>query len=651
MTLEESLGASLLLETEEGEEKVQANSLQFFQLGLHPYGFEATIDFSIFEDEGDAVDQLFAKETPITATLELKPSDVQRLGDVPLKLKGIVRRRAYQGQGERRGGESLRLYSISFSDSAKATWGNHFPIKVYVDETMKGVLDAEKNPLISLEYEWDTLEEEHPILAFSLEYDRLLSEDNQISFYSFLMFYLHKEGGILQYNFKEDSYKLVGKKEEAGDPVEITNWWVTPPVCFYPNMLRAVEKTLTHSSQEVEDEDEENPNAFQGVSQDAFDSESYTELPEQNRQQVMSEVSAKNPEIQFFIQELAEAFTFKHLIPGTLVKFQTMSIKEKEWCNDPIFKGQIFRMNHILIRGVSLDTPSQVEKETERFSLNIKVIAETKEEEKIPRPDFISPTYPFSICGRVLSKIGEEEQTTFNIVKGKGAPQGSYEVIVPLAGEEKKVIVPFSPDFLPGQFYFPLYKDQEVLLSMYFQTAKIERFLDRRPLVDLPHGTQGNQVVFASNGKDKYTFLRHEYKDGKDSILTVKQSSSETQTQMIEIQEKELQTKVEDEGSRTLRILMNRDSGITITFEDKDGGVTQETNYNDQAITHTSKGDGGTSTITQKPDSVTLKAKKITLEAEEEVVIDAKKTVGVKGGSKVGIEAPIVEAKDTVKLG
>lgn len=187
------------------------------------------------------------------------------------------------------------------------------------------------------------------------------------------------------------------------------------------------------------------------------------------------------------------------------------------------------------------------------------------------------------------------------------------------------------------------------MLAMYFQTAKIERVLDWQPLARLPLETQGNQVVFASNGKDKYTVQKHEY-NGAESTFLIKQSSSPDQTQTIQIKEKDLTVTVQEKGKCTVSIQLNRETGLTLTVKDDAAGVTQQSVYNKESITHTSKGKPGTSTIVQKPDSVTIECKEFTVKCET-ALVDAKKTVTQKAAQKIFLDAAVVNAKSKVNLG
>jgi hypothetical protein len=97
-------------------------------------------------------------------------------------------------------------------------------------------------------------------------------------------------------------------------------------------------------------------------------------------------------------------------------------------------------------------------------------------------------------------------------------------------------------------------------------------------------------------------------------------------------------------------IHFDRESGLTLKVKDDASEVTQQTTYNSTAIIHTSEGKDGKSTIIQKPDSVSIECKKYIVKCEEGT-IEATKTLTQKAANKIFLDAPIINAKDTVKMG
>ncbi len=71
-------------------------------------------------------------------------------------------------------------------------------------------------------------------------------------------------------------------------------------------------------------------------------------------------------------------------------------------------------------------------------------------------------------------------------------------------------------------------------------------------------------------------------------------------------------------GALVCRVELNKESGLTFTVENEDGKITQTAVLDGDTITITCKGNGEekTSTITQKPESIEIKCKEFTLDAD-----------------------------------
>ena len=69
-------------------------------------------------------------------------------------------------------------------------------------------------------------------------------------------------------------------------------------------------------------------------------------------------------------------------------------------------------------------------------------------------------------------------------------------------------------------------------------------------------------------------------------------------------------------GTLVCRVELDKQKGLILTVENKEGKITQTAVLDGESITITSKGEKETSTITQKPDSIAIKCKDFTLESE-----------------------------------
>jgi len=94
--------------------------------------------------------------------------------------------------------------------------------------------------------------------------------------------------------------------------------------------------------------------------------------------------------------------------------------------------------------------------------------------------------------------------------------------------ENKIVIVPFEPMFDTGHFYFTPYKNEKVLVELYFHDARIARFLDWRPEARLPMDTQGNHILMGK-GRNSKTSVDHIYADDKPKFSITRKSKKDTE--------------------------------------------------------------------------------------------------------------------------
>ena len=642
-----NLFLSLKLEAEGKETEVGTGNIEEIHLKLRPYGYWCHLRFSTFDN--NEIYEMMISNKMIKATLGFKPLDPLQAEEPLIEFKGIIIEKKFKRvpSSLEQKNQAHRMYEIHFIDNARATWEEHYPTNIYIDESMKDVLEKHLNPEIKINYKWDLLEIKHPIIAFSLQHKYWLSSYEQTNFYSFLIWYLHQENGILKYNFQDHSYTINGKKDVSAPPVEVAEWFITPPLCILPSPARYNEKTLKHTADALDQEDKENEEAFQSVRRETFDPQHYRVYPEQAKEQIHTSLFTDKNEVEVNFTNFSNDIQLDKLTPGSLICFK--GVDEGNWSQDLCFKDKNFRIRNLDVSINKIGVTEEVNKLIQVFQLNVKARIEEEEALFIEFPRFIPPTFPFYIQGKVFCDIGEKEQSTYKILESEKAPQGQYLVQVPLAGE-KKVLAPFVPSY-SGQYFYPFSKDAKVMLAVYFHTAKIDRPIDWDPLARLPAGVQGNQMVLASNGKDKYTVMRHEYVDGKDSFYTIRQSSSEEQMQTIEMKEKDLLIAVNEKDKRHLFIQLNHESGFVLSLDDKETGNQQQIVFDGTSLIHTCKGDEGTSLIIQKPDAVAIECKKFSIKSES-ISIEASDSIFQEGKNKFDIKTKIANlAAQDIKLG
>lgn len=91
-------------------------------------------------------------------------------------------------------------------------------------------------------------------------------------------------------------------------------------------------------------------------------------------------------------------------------------------------------------------------------------------------------------------------------------------------------------------------------------------------------------------------------------------------------------------GTLVCRIELSKTKGIIVTVDNEDGKITQTLVMDGTSITTTCKGQEDTSTITQKSDSIAVKCKTFTLEAET-ITCHSTKDTSHKSDQKYDIES------------
>ncbi|HNA62091.1 MAG TPA: hypothetical protein PKW79_03345 [Rhabdochlamydiaceae bacterium] len=642
------MNLSLKIEAEGNQAEIPAGNIEKISLELHTYGFVGTLQFSGVDN--DMLDILFTSKKETKITLTFQSSDPLQMETPLLEIKGIVVQKFFTRVDERDTTTplSVRHYEIVITDNAQATWSEHRPTNIYVDESMKKVLEEHKNPAISIEYDFYALDKKHPIIAFSLASNGSLPLDEQDHFYSFLTWYLFHEGGIWYYDYKTHKYAILGKKIPLdGVPYSIKDYWIAPPTVTLQNPPRYNIDTLKHSAESLDRETKEHETAYKSVRHDVITPTNYRSFPEHAHEPIHSSLNREHPEIEIEAMQLESDFDIDKLVPGSYI---TIFSTGNTWSSDSFYQGKVFRSRALMFEAYKMGRTEKLQKPTQTYQIYVKAILESKEETYIERPYFMSPVFPFTIQGKIVSDIGDMDQSTYKISKNEHNPQGQYLVSIPLV-EQKRVVVPFTPDFLNGQYYFPYCKGESVLLSMYFHTAKVQRVIDWQPLARLPAGVQGNQIVLSSNGKDKYAIIKHEFEGGSNSVITIKQATSSTQTQTVKIIDKNLMITVDEKDKKTLIIHLNGDQGLTLSLQDKTGQMTQQIVFDGHQIISTCKNSGDTSTYTQTPDSVTINCKQFNVNSEN-IILTAKDSIVQNGEGKVDIETALANIKaGSVKLG
>jgi len=155
---------------------------------------------------------------------------------------------------------------------------------------------------------------------------------------------------------------------------------------------------------------------------------------------------------------------------------------------------------------------AELEDEDACYELDASAMLETRSDVALDLPAYTPPTYPFTLEGQVVSDGGQQTDRTWSVMEDAKNSVFYHRVQVPLFN--KKVVVRYEAGFVPGTFFFPAYKNQRVLLSLYFDEAQIARFVDWADNAKQPMDNQGQAIAFGKKLSDGTT-LSHTYKEGK----------------------------------------------------------------------------------------------------------------------------------------
>ena len=131
----------------------------------------------------------------------------------------------------------------------------------------------------------------------------------------------------------------------------------------------------------------------------------------------------------------------------------------------------------------------------------------------------------------VFSDKGDDKAQTYAFLEDDDNKQRYYQVQIPL-WDKQKIRVPYQPRELNGQFYFPPYKNQRVLVDIFLTHSVISSHLDWREYSTLPMDGQGNHIVLGQTDKS-LTSIKHDYTDNKPQLEILRTLEKDTETIVI----------------------------------------------------------------------------------------------------------------------
>lgn len=507
---------------------IKAGDLKRFELDIAPWGFEGSASFSFVAVAAQAEDTLFARfieKDLIEVSLEVaRTFDEPDEEAAPMTVKGVVTERSVVERAfpDVAGTPVLqRRYSIRFEDRGGALLRQHHPTALYVDRSLKELIEANTPAGVTIEHAWTAGEVKRPVLSLGLGAD-----GGDASFRDFLFWLLHRENAGLYYDTAGDTYRIVSTKPGEGEAKPLRRSVVASIEARFPALRRDVVSVLNASTEAaMATKTITNEQGVQGVRTDHLIRSPIASRLDDRATLEAARAKQREPEAVVSFRE----FPTTPLLPSMKVELDG-GFGEKVYQH-----GRTYRVVSTRIRAeaVRQEATEDNGEESNVYRIVHELCLELASDPVFRYPAFQRPVWPFHVEGKVLSEVGEEGEGTYQTYTEDGTSLDVYKVKVPLWGDEK-VIVPFEPYYQSGHFYFPADKDQRVLLELDFDRARICAFLDWRPGARLPADTQGNHIL-VGKGERNETSIRHVYEDAKPK-LTITRAMDKDQ-QVITISE------------------------------------------------------------------------------------------------------------------
>ncbi|TDF42238.1 hypothetical protein EYS14_05265 [Alteromonadaceae bacterium M269] len=499
------------------------------------YGFTSQLGFYLPNDQRD--DELitsFATEDLISVELQVKA--VHNLPDPAPKaliLKGLVTQKSVYEQAYRQvsGAPVLyRYYQISFADPARVLWKQHYPCELYVDDTFSTVINAQVVSPIDLTLDFSPLDEQKPLICLSLgntetTHHGETGTTNQASFYDFLVDYLARNNGFLNYDYESNAYTISGDEAPLQAGTAFLPYEVTRIESRWPETPRTVMRLLNGTVDSSKQEEVDNSLAVDGIKHDVMLRHTIESRFTSRKDLESNKLRKQGQQLTAWLSQWPMQDFWPH---------KSFSMDKSADGSTFLHTSKTYRVNALSISAVALDDSPEhdVDLEYTQYRLVYKLSGHDSTSPQPALPKYQSPRYPLYVEGIIVSEQGEDDEKAFDVPSNDDTGQFEYKVNIPLWDLTIKVLL--EPDFLNPHFYFPFYRNTKLLLGIDLLRAHVIRVLSWGEDVQLPMATQGNHILFGKNSEDQ-TSMSHVYEDGKP-VLAIKRNK-DVDTELVQLEE------------------------------------------------------------------------------------------------------------------
>jgi|GEM_PF-805959 len=530
----DNIQATLSLTLSSGAYSVPGGNITALSLDIQPWGFSGEITFVVMAyPQTDALYTPFQAATTIPLVLTVGPGNEgsQQSSVVPMTLKGsIVSKSFTEAMANLETGTSVssnpvlyRTYTIGFVDPLKHFWSQHYVQALYTNSTYQTVFSAQATSAFTLTYNWSLLTSSQNQIFVNTGIN--VPTGKPASFYDFLIWFVDQNNGYFYYNYSASNYVLASALPAAPTPIQVASQYVRGVDVTLPEINYTQLSVINALSTGPSTQNGTNANAITPLARDYL---TICTTPSLFTNEVTLQ-KARFPSPVAKATWSYNALPSSMLLPGNAVQFQTTN---DNWSAQSYLASKTLTISRVQLRAVFDDRFGSVldnySATSAPYSINYTVTGLLPGTTNPLLPEYKAPVYPLQVQGLVYSTQGATGTNDYAFVQDSATSTNCYQVTIPLWNNQQ-VYVPYAPVNMNGQFYFPPYKNQQVLVNLWMGSASIDSYLDWLSYATLPMSGQGNAIVLGQSSTSQ-TSITHTYTNSIPQLNINRQQSTDTET-------------------------------------------------------------------------------------------------------------------------
>jgi hypothetical protein len=530
----DNIQATLSLTLSSGAYSVPGGNITALSLDIQPWGFSGEITFVVMAyPQTDALYTPFQAAATIPLVLTVGPGNEgsQQSSVVPMTLNGSVVSRSFtEVMANLETGTSVssnpvlyRTYTIGFVDPLKHFWSQHFVQALYTNSTYQTVFSAQATSAFTLTYNWSLLTTSQNQIFVNTGIN--VPTGKPASFYDFLIWFVDQNNGYFYYNYSASNYVLASALPAAPTPIQVASQFVCGVEITLPEINYTQLSVINALSTSPSTQNGTNANAITPLARDYL---TICTTPSLFTNEVTLQ-KARFPSPVATATWGYNALPSSMLVPGNAVQFQTTN---DNWSAQSYLASQTLTVSRVQLRAVFDDRFGSVldnySATSAPYNINYTVTGLLPGTTNPLLPEYKAPVYPLQVQGLVYSTQGATGTNDYAFVQDSATSTNCYQVTIPLWNNQQ-VYVPYAPVNMNGQFYFPPYKNQQVLVNLWMGSASIDSYLDWLSYATLPMSGQGNAIVLGQSSTSQ-TSITHTYTNSIPQLNINRQQSTDTET-------------------------------------------------------------------------------------------------------------------------